>query len=51
MTFNHDTLVDACDAEEGENIPQVQFHFIPIAEIANRPANTTCGKLDCLNNI
>jgi replication factor A1 len=42
MTFNHDTLVEACDAGEGEHIPQVQFNFIPISEIANRTANTVC---------
>jgi replication factor A1 len=45
MTFNHDTIIEACDAGEGENIPQVQFNFIPISEIANRSANTLCGKL------
>jgi replication factor A1 len=44
MTFNHDTCIEACDADEGKNIPQVQFNFIPISEIANRPANSTCGK-------
>ncbi|CAF0927115.1 unnamed protein product [Adineta ricciae] len=42
MTFNHDTIIEACDAGEGENIPQVQFNFIPISEIANRSANSTC---------
>ncbi|CAF1214168.1 unnamed protein product [Adineta steineri] len=42
MTFNHDTIIEACDAGEGENIPQVQFNFIPISEVANRTANTTC---------
>jgi hypothetical protein len=45
MTFNHDTIIEACDVGEGENIPQVQFNFIPIHEIANRTANSTCGKL------
>ncbi len=45
MTFNHDTIIEACDAGEGENIPQVQFNFVPISEIANRTANTICGKL------
>jgi len=44
MTFNHDTIIEACDAGEGENIPQAQFNFIPINEIANRAANTICGK-------
>ena len=44
MTFNHDTCIEACDADEGQNIPQVQFNFIPISEIANRSANSTCGK-------
>ena len=44
MTFNHDTIIEACDAGEGENIPQVQFNFIPINEIANRSANSICGK-------
>lgn len=44
MTFHHDTIIDACDAGEGKNIPQVQFNFIPISEIANRPADSTCGK-------
>lgn len=43
MTFNHDTIIEACDAGEGENIPQVQFNFIPISEIANRATNSTCG--------
>lgn len=45
MTFNHDTIIEACDAGEGENIPQVQFNFIAISEIANRSANSTCGKM------
>jgi len=45
MTFNHDTIIEACDADEGENIPQVKFNFIPISEIANRSANTICGKI------
>ncbi len=45
MTFNHDTIIEACDVGEGENIPQVQFNFIPISEIANRAANTMCGTL------
>ena len=45
MTFNHDTIIEACDAGEGENIPQVQFNFIPISEIANRSANSTCGRM------
>lgn len=45
MTFNHDTCIEACDADEGKNIPQVQFNFIPIDEIANRPANTICGRV------
>ncbi|CAF4348896.1 unnamed protein product, partial [Adineta steineri] len=44
MTWNHDTCIEACDADEGQNIPQVQFNFIPICEIANRPVNNTCGK-------
>jgi hypothetical protein len=44
MTFNHDTSIEACDAGEGQNIPQVQFNFIPITEIANRAANSVCGK-------
>ncbi len=43
MTFNHDTCIEACDAGEGQNIPQVQFNFIPISEIADRPANSVCG--------
>jgi hypothetical protein len=43
MTFNHDTCIEACDAGEGQNIPQVQFNFIPISEIADRPANGVCG--------
>ena len=42
MTFNHDTCIEACDAGEGTNIPQVQFNFIPISEIPNRPANSVC---------
>ncbi|UJR37326.1 hypothetical protein I4U23_030034 [Adineta vaga] len=42
MTFNHDTIIEACDAGEGENIPHVQFNFIPISEIANRSANSVC---------
>jgi hypothetical protein len=46
MTFNHDTSIEACDAGEGQNIPQVQFNFIPISEIANRAANTICGKYE-----
>lgn len=45
MTFNHDTCIEACEADEGKNIPQVQFNFIPIDEIANRAANTICGRL------
>ena len=44
MTFNHDTYIEACEADEGKNIPQVQFNFIPIDEIANRAANTICGR-------
>jgi hypothetical protein len=44
MAFNHDTNIEACDAGEGQNIPQVQFNFIPISEIANRAANSVCGK-------
>jgi replication factor A1 len=48
MTFNHDTIIEACDAGEGENIPQVQFNFIPISEIANRSANSTCGRSNSL---
>ena len=44
MTFNHDTIIEACDAGEGENIPQAQFSFIPISEIANRSANSICGE-------
>ncbi|CAF4765905.1 unnamed protein product [Rotaria sp. Silwood1] len=42
MTFNHDTIIEACDAGEGENIPQVQFNFISISDIANRSANSIC---------
>ncbi|CAM4870960.1 unnamed protein product [Rotaria socialis] len=42
MTFNHDTIVEACDVGEGENIPQVQYNFISISEIANRAANSVC---------
>ncbi len=48
MTFNHDTCIEACDVGEGENIPQVQFNFIPIIEIANRSANSICGKYKSL---
>ena len=44
MTFNHDTNIEACDAGEGENIPQVQYNFISIGEIANRQANSVCGE-------
>ncbi len=44
MTFNHDTCIEACDPDEGQNIPQVKFNFISIDEIANRAANTVCGK-------
>jgi len=51
MTFNHDTIIEACDAREGENIPQVQFNFIPIKEIANRTANSTCGKLNQMEEL
>lgn len=40
MTFNHDTCIEECDAGEGDNLPQVQFHFIPIEEIANRAPNS-----------
>ena len=43
MTFNHDTHIEACDAGEGQNIPQVQFNFTPIDEIANKQANSVCG--------
>lgn len=46
MTFNHDTAVEACEVDEGENIPQVQFNFIPIEEVANRQPNTICGLFD-----
>ncbi|CAF3669774.1 unnamed protein product [Rotaria sp. Silwood1] len=42
MTFNYDTCIEPCDADEGQCIPQVQFNFIPISEIANRPANSIC---------
>ncbi|CAF2246060.1 unnamed protein product [Rotaria magnacalcarata] len=42
MTFNHDTIIEACDVGEGENIPQVQYNFISISEIANRAANSVC---------
>ncbi|CAF4443662.1 unnamed protein product, partial [Adineta steineri] len=45
MTCNHDTCIEACDADEGQNIPQVQFNFIPISEIANRPVNNTCDTI------
>ncbi|CAF1322117.1 unnamed protein product [Adineta steineri] len=45
MTWNHDTCIEACDADEGQNIPQVQFNFIPICEIANRPVNNTCDTI------
>ena len=44
--LNHDTIIEVCDTKDGENIPQVQFNFIPISEIANRTANSTCGKLN-----
>lgn len=44
MTFNHDTQIEACDAGEGQNIPQVQFNFTPIDELVNKSANTVCGK-------
>lgn len=44
MTFNHDTIVEACDAGEGENIPQVQYNFVSISDVANKPANSICGK-------
>jgi hypothetical protein len=50
MTFNHDTIIEACDVDEGENIPQVKFNFIPISEIANRSANTICGKIKLITN-
>ncbi|CAF1163449.1 unnamed protein product [Adineta ricciae] len=42
MTFNYDTCIEACDAGEGDNIPQIQFNFIPISEVANRAANSVC---------
>ncbi|UJR08912.1 hypothetical protein I4U23_013166 [Adineta vaga] len=42
MTFNHDTCIEACDAGEGDSIPQLQFNFIPISEVANREPNTLC---------
>ncbi|CAF3183622.1 unnamed protein product [Rotaria sp. Silwood2] len=42
MTFNYDTCIEQCDADEGQCIPQVQFNFIPISDIANRQANSVC---------
>ena len=44
MTFNYDTFIEECHDNEEQNIPQIQFNFIPISEIASRAANSICGK-------
>lgn len=44
MAFNYDTCIELCNTDEGQSIPQVQFKFIPITEIANQPINSVCGK-------
>ncbi|CAF1246914.1 unnamed protein product [Rotaria sordida] len=51
MTFNYDTCIEQCDTDEGQSIPQIQFNFIPISEIANRPANNVCDVIGVVKSI
>jgi len=51
MTFNHDTQIEACDAGEGQNIPQVQFNFTPIDELVNKAANTVCDVIGVVKSV
>lgn len=51
MTFNHDTIIEACEADEGQNIPQVQYSFISIGEITNRQANSVCDVIGVVKSV
>lgn len=43
MTFNNDTVVEECE-DAVDSIPNVQYNFVPIAQLANMESNTVVGK-------
>lgn len=42
MTFNNDTIVEECE-EVSDSIPNIQYNFVPIAQLANMESNTVVG--------
>lgn len=42
LTFNSDTIVQEC-MDDADSIPNIQYSFVSIAELANMDHNTIVG--------
>jgi len=43
MTFTNDTVVEEC-TDSADNVPGIQYEFVPISEIATKNAEEIVGQ-------